>query len=503
MGPAVYPELEALKAQSIAARTYVVRNLGQYREVGFDICDTPRCQVYHGIDGEHPLTDRAIAETAGLVLAYKGEPINALYTSTCGGHTENVEGVFIQQKSPYLRGVPCYAEKMEVVRVRGDRSQPVILLEDDRLVNAELALMRMLGVLQESDLDPGFFEAAAAPDEIRIWINRLLNMIGRPVPDGERGGEPLRTLRDLNRTLVEDLGWDPRIGLFFREKDMPQLLAYGDGAELDPIEKQRFAYFLHLGIFRPFPDNTLRPDHLPSRGFVLKVLHDVADSYDALSQEDEKFLERESGRYRIGSSLKPVDFRIASDAYLFRQVGGRSLPAEELVLYPGDRVRYHAQEDLVDWLELRNPDRGLSDDRSSPLSRWQVRYSREQLEEILRERFPLGTLEDVEIIDTGVSGRVTEILIRGSRGDFRMRGFRIRSALKIRETLFVVDRQFGLDGSVQDFIFTGRGWGHGVGLCQVGAYGMALRNERYDRILHHYYTGVKIRKNYGSAFSRP
>jgi stage II sporulation protein D len=98
---------------------------------------------------------------------------------------------------------------------------------------------------------------------------------------------------------------------------------------------------------------------------------------------------------------------------------------------------------------------------------------------------------------------VTEILIRGSRGDFRMRGFRIRSALKIRETLFVVDRQFGLDGSVQDFIFTGRGWGHGVGLCQVGAYGMALRNERYDRILHHYYTGVKIRKNYGSAFSRP
>jgi stage II sporulation protein D len=110
MGPAVYPELEALKAQAIAARTYIVRNLGQYGEIGFDICDTPRCQVYHGIDGEHPLTDRAIRETAGLVLEHRGEPINALYTSTCGGHTENVEGVFPQRKSAYLRGVPCYAE---------------------------------------------------------------------------------------------------------------------------------------------------------------------------------------------------------------------------------------------------------------------------------------------------------------------------------------------------------------------------------------------------------
>jgi SpoIID/LytB domain protein len=43
-----------------------------------------------------------------------------------------------------------------------------------------------------------------------------------------------------------------------------------------------------------------------------------------------------------------------------------------------------------------------------------------------------------------------------------------------------------------EFVFLGRGWGHGVGLCQNGAFGMALAGETYDRILRHYYTGIDI-----------
>ena len=94
LGPEVWPQLEALKAQAVAARTYALRNRGQFEEEGFDLCDTPRCQVYEGVSVEHPLSNRAIRATQHEYVAYEGKPIVALYTATCGGHTENGEEIF-------------------------------------------------------------------------------------------------------------------------------------------------------------------------------------------------------------------------------------------------------------------------------------------------------------------------------------------------------------------------------------------------------------------------
>ena len=59
------------------------------------------------------------------------------------------------------------------------------------------------------------------------------------------------------------------------------------------------------------------------------------------------------------------------------------------------------------------------------------------------------------------------------------------------EMLFTVDTRRGAQGETE-FVFLGRGWGHGVGLCQNGAYGMALAGATYDQILRHYYTGIEI-----------
>ena len=109
MGPSAFPALEALKAQAVAARTYAVAHLGDHRDRGYDICATPACQVYGGAGVEHRLTDRAVEETTGIIATYDGEPINAMYTSTCGGHTEDVDLLFRGKALPYLRGVPCSA----------------------------------------------------------------------------------------------------------------------------------------------------------------------------------------------------------------------------------------------------------------------------------------------------------------------------------------------------------------------------------------------------------
>ena len=77
-----------------------------------------------------------------------------------------------------------------------------------------------------------------------------------------------------------------------------------------------------------------------------------------------------------------------------------------------------------------------------------------------------------------------------------MLGGRIRSALGLREQLFVIERKYDDGGRVNGFTFLGRGWGHGVGMCQVGAYGLAKQGFTYDQILKAYYTGIELTRMY-------
>lgn len=85
--------LEALKAQSVAARNYVLRPREKNYH-NFDVCDSVACQVYFGANTEKPLSDKAVAETANLVAMSDGELILALYSSTAGGYTESYENAF-------------------------------------------------------------------------------------------------------------------------------------------------------------------------------------------------------------------------------------------------------------------------------------------------------------------------------------------------------------------------------------------------------------------------
>jgi stage II sporulation protein D len=104
--PTVYAEIEALKAQAVAARTYAMRGLGKRAGEGYDLVATTLDQVYGGLDAEHPLSSQAVDETAGIVARYNGALIEALYSSTSGGFTADNEEVYNSAPVPYLRGVP-------------------------------------------------------------------------------------------------------------------------------------------------------------------------------------------------------------------------------------------------------------------------------------------------------------------------------------------------------------------------------------------------------------
>jgi stage II sporulation protein D len=126
--------------------------------------------------------------------------------------------------------------------------------------------------------------------------------------------------------------------------------------------------------------------------------------------------------------------------------------------------------------------------------RWEVRLTPDEVARAVARYGTVGTVRDVKPLRLGVSGRVVEAVILGSEGELPLKGLQVRWGLGLRENLFVIDRERGTDGSVARFIFTGKGWGHGVGLCQVGASGMAVQGATYDQILSHYYKGVRLRK---------
>lgn len=103
--PVPYGELEALKAQAVAARTYALSGLGKRGADGYDLLPTTSDQVYGGYAAERELSTRAVDETNGVVAVYDGKLIQALFSSTSGGYTANNEDVFNSDPVPYLRGV--------------------------------------------------------------------------------------------------------------------------------------------------------------------------------------------------------------------------------------------------------------------------------------------------------------------------------------------------------------------------------------------------------------
>ena len=142
------------------------------------------------------------------------------------------------------------------------------------------------------------------------------------------------------------------------------------------------------------------------------------------------------------------------------------------------------------------------DQETTDFYRWKVRYTQEELAELIRTntKTDYGDIIDLIPIQRGPSGRICKLKIVGS-----LKTLTIGKELEIRRTLshshlfssaFVVDKGKIKDGVPQSFLISGAGWGHGVGLCQIGAAVMGEKGYTYEEILLHYYKGADIRKFY-------
>ena len=501
LSPYNFPELEAHKAQAVAARTYAIKNLGKENDLGFDISDTPQAQFYKGMKAEHPLSTRAVEETKGEVALYRGKLINALYTSTCGGQTENVENVFLGPSLPYLRATECVYEKQNEWRLTSQANIPEVIIEGQD-ISHKIAELISLDVLSP-ETSPDFYYEEIKYQEAQVWVSRAQALLGKKT-DSAAGDDSPMYLESFVELAIQAFDWKEGVENLLLESEKEFIL--GDGQNWANGDKGYLAYLIQTGVISSAYDYT-NPQRILIRGemvdYLWKILrnyHDfsVQGKFKRLSEEaltktgteseaDTSYIEVEVDQEMTLLSFNP-------HTYLVKNYGGRYSFESEILLLGGEKVRWIASDGRLQLLEVIYPPYSNILDRSSLYHSWHVRKSREELTRRIQQYYPIGELEDITCQKRGDSHRVIELLVKGDQNQSVVKGLRVRRVLGLRETLFVIDREFDEDGRITHFTFRGKGWGHGVGLCQVGAFGMAQTGAGYKDILKKYYRGISIKK---------
>lgn len=492
------PHIEAQKAQAIAARTYAVANIGGYGTQGFDMVPTVWSQVYKGVSIETAMGTRAVRETAGQVAMYNGKPIMAYFTSTCGGRTENSENIF-DHAEPYLRGVECSLEgqrHFDPFMIKSAR-QPAKLRDE---ANLELVrLISMLAVngfsLTTNHITDDWLEDVPTDGEVSNWMNNLASKFGRVFPNVNKdSAKPPELARILSSFIYTPGAPDTLLS----DSDINYHLAFADAAEIPKERRADIAMLMRDGYFALYPDLTLQPNRHFSRAKMLRLVKQIYDKKKWMpSLQTGTTKATVDGKLVLRSGRTDKQVSVRPDVFLFRQFGDAMYQMKEAALVGGENVRYLTDASGAVWyLEIEPTDQPTVAENMSPFTNWSTTLGAGAVQSRLsRYVRGIGTLYDVNIKQKGYSRRAVEIEIIGSNGVKTLKGGKIRSALRLREQLFVINKRYSGD-KVASYTFTGRGWGHGVGMCQYGAFGMAKMGVKYDDIVKHYYTGADVVKAY-------
>jgi stage II sporulation protein D len=494
-----FPLLEAHKAQAIAARTYALRNRGQFMSQGYDLLPTTRSQVYRGLVSENSLSSRAVDETRGLIATYNGEPINALYTSTCGGRTEDAENIF-NDAVPYLKARECAAEGRAALApftIKTTRDAAELKEEQNVPVARDVAILTIQNFTSlRPKVSDAWLNAEAPVAEVRSWLASVARLAHQVAPTvTEEVNRPPAFATALSTAAFGE----SRGSTLLNDADVEYFLAVRDAGDIPSSNRADVAMLIRDGYLSVLPDATLRPREPLSRARALHSLARILEARNLLQ------LQKGMARPTADDALvlrstrgKDQPVRVAADAFLFRQIGETVYPVRSVALVGGEPVVFHVNgAGEVDYLEVRPAPNGAAADRFSPFTNWTTELSLGQAQARLgRFAGGIGSLTNLRVIARGRSGRATDLEVVGTDGTRQVLGGRIRSALGLREQLFVIERRYDETGRVTGFAFIGRGWGHGVGMCQVGAYGLARQGFNYEQILKAYYTGIELTRMY-------
>lgn len=160
--------------------------------------------------------------------------------------------------------------------------------------------------------------------------------------------------------------------------------------------------------------------------------------------------------------------------------------------FEDDKSVQPAYTDISEWLHT-TPDAYCNADEQ--YFRWTQSYSQKKLSAIVNERHPVGEIQSIELGERGVSGRLKWVRIVGAKATETIRKeLPIRKAFGGLPSAMFILEQGAADNGTWTITFVGGGRGHGVGMCQNGAQGMALAGRSYTEILRHYFSNVNIER---------
>ncbi|MEW5806503.1 MAG: SpoIID/LytB domain-containing protein, partial [Acidobacteriota bacterium] len=367
LGPELWPEIESLKAQAVAARTYIYKNLGQFADEGYDICDTQRCQVYGGKDAEHPLSSRAVDETYGQIAVHAGLPINALYTSTCGGMTEDAINIFELENGEYLKGVECYPDRQSLASktftVFSSEEIPLVEIGGDPELLKAFALLMVHGIFDQNFLKEEWEpkRRMRSDDTIRLLL-KSADLSGI-IYEGPLTVD-VETVLDFWQLAAKVFSINKRADLQISEKDMALLLQMG---ELEGFKKEYgklMAYLIREGIIPAALSLSMGPSERLTQDYFIFSLSNLMKRFGGFKLKEGSFRELSENAIGMVSESSPARFPLSSRIVLFNYFGGDIFPAEEIKLIPGDKFSFHLDDSAaIDYLERKPPMKGASDDR--------------------------------------------------------------------------------------------------------------------------------------------
>jgi len=250
----------------------------------------------------------------------------------------------------------------------------------------------------------------------------------------------------------------------------------------------------YQGITRMYAHNA-QDAVAKTRGIVLKYRNEICDarfskSCGGVTESFENVWEPVEHPYLRSI----VDYKFENDIY---DVNLREEKAAEKWIRGNPHAFCNTNDEKILSQVLVDYDRQTTD-----FYRWKVEYTQEELAELIKSRsgIDFGEIVDLVPVERGYSGRLVKLKIVGTK-----RTLTIGKELEIRKVLskthlyssaIVVDKYDVVDNIPQKFVLTGAGWGHGVGLCQIGAAVMGEMGYSFDEILLHYFKGASIKKIY-------
>jgi stage II sporulation protein D len=476
MGPSIYDEVEALKAQAVAARTYAIRNLRQFESEGYDICPGPACQAYKGFGGEHELSTKAVRETAGLIATYEGKPIDALYSATCGGETSDVSTMFPGRNEPYLKRAKCVELELLTLDGRADS-----------------------GLLSETQLNGRLFAAMAELPETTSWAARDVAraVVAAMTIAGHRElNQPLPASSRRRDVLVY---LDALMGLAAKARavTLPEDRKYffPQSGDVETVPYQAAAFLVKYGIWPAQFIDRIRLDEAMPRDELYAFLGSWLREQTLTKDAEGKILRLDGRKLSLKNKGEVTAYTLPAAIPIFRKLGDRWQEYRSVPVLIGDRATVVTGPDKrVAALVVQANYDGAAFDRTSSFSNWTRSYRADELVTSINRRNPIKQLVDIRPLRIDESKRVAELEVTAEEGrKFVLKGLPVRWSLNVPDNLFVYDKHQDPDG-MDRYTFYGKGWGHGTGMCQVGAYGMAFRGWTFDRILKNFYAGIEIVK---------